>query len=137
MNTLKAFVVEDSPVVRESLIAALEELAPIEVIGVVADERSAIQWMKAHALECDIVITDIFLKDGSGLGVLRAGSQQSMDMVVISNYATPDMRRKCVELGAKQVFDKSSEIDALIAYCSSLAAEHPRASRQHRWPVNP
>ena len=130
MNTLKAVVVEDSPVVRESLIAALEELAPIEVIGVVADERSAIQWMTAHAFECDIVITDIFLKDGSGLGVLRAGSHlggKAMNMVVISNYATPDMRRKCVELGAKQVFDKSTEIDGLIAYCSNLA------SRQHRW----
>jgi DNA-binding NarL/FixJ family response regulator len=74
----------------------------------------------ARTLECDIVITDIFLKDGSGLGVLRAGSQQSMDMVVISNYATPDMRRKCVELGAKQVFDKSSEIDALIATARTL-----------------
>jgi len=126
MNTIKAFVVEDSPVVRESLIAALEELVPIEVIGVVADERSAIQWMTAHAFECDIVITDIFLKDGSGLGVLQAGSQlgnNSMDMVVISNYATPDMRRKCVELGADRVFDKSTEIDALLAYCSTLAAK--------------
>ena len=115
---------EDSPVVRDSLIAALEEFAPIEVIGAVDDERSAVQWMKAHALECDIVITDIFLKDGSGLGVLRAGRQlgdMSMDMVVISNYATPDMRRKCLELGADRVFDKSREIDDLIAYCSSLA----------------
>ena len=136
MNTLKALVVEDSPVVTDSLVAALEELAPIEVVGVVADERSAIQWMKAHAFKCDIVITDIFLTEGSGLGVLRAGSQikeQSMDMVVISNYATPDMRRKCIELGATQVFDKSSEIDALIAYCTSLAAEQPFASAHHRW----
>jgi DNA-binding NarL/FixJ family response regulator len=134
MNTLKAFVVEDSPVVTDSLVAALEELAPIEVVGVVADERAAVQWMKAHAGACDIVIADIFLKDGSGLGVLRAGSEmgeESMDMVVMTNYATPDMRRKCIELGAAQVFDKSSEIDALIAYCASLAADH--ASRQPRW----
>lgn len=123
MNTLKAFVVEDSPVVREALIAALEELAPIEVVGAVADERSAVQWMKAHGRECDVVITDIFLKEGSGLGVLRAGSQIGQKaMVVISNYATPDMRRKCVELGAKRVFDKSREIDGLLAYCSDLAA---------------
>ena len=124
MTTLKAFVVEDSPIVRDSLLAALEELAPIEVVGMVADERSAIQWMTSHAKECDIVITDIFLKDGSGLGVLRAASrlEPRMNMVVISNYATPDMRRKCMELGAAQVFDKSSEIDGLIAYCSGLAA---------------
>jgi len=45
-----------------------------------------------------------------------------MNAVVISNYATPDMRRKCLELGAARVFDKSREIDDLIAYCSSLAA---------------
>ena len=124
MTALKAFVVEDSPVVTDSLVAALEELAPIEVVGVVADERSAVQWMKAHASECDIVITDIFLKDGSGLGVLRAASrlEPQMNAVVISNYATPDMRRKCLELGAARVFDKSRDIDDLIAYCSDLAA---------------
>jgi len=43
-------------------------------------------------------------------------------MVVLSNYATPDMRRKCLELGADRVFDKSNEIDALIQYCGRLAA---------------
>ena len=136
MNTLKAFVVEDSPVVTDSLVAALEELAPIEVVGVVADERSAVQWMEEHVQECDLVITDIFLSNGSGLGVLRAGSQLGeglVNMVVLSNYATPDMRRKCIELGAMQVFDKSTEIDALIDYCSSLAAERPLASEQHGW----
>ena len=43
-------------------------------------------------------------------------------LVVLSNYATSDMRRKCFELGADQVFDKSNEIDALISYCQRLAA---------------
>ena len=40
---------------------------------------------------------------------------------MLSNYATPDMRRKCLELGADRVFDKSNEIDALILYCCRLA----------------
>jgi hypothetical protein len=31
------------------------------------------------------------------------------------------MRRKCLELGADRVFDKSNEIDALILYCCRLA----------------
>ena len=44
-----------------------------------------------------------------------------MKLVVLSNYATPDMRRKCMDLGASRVFDKSNEIDALILYCSRLA----------------
>jgi len=40
---------------------------------------------------------------------------------VLTNYATPDMRKKCLELGADKVFDKSDEIDALIQYCCRMA----------------
>jgi hypothetical protein len=40
--------------------------------------------------------------------------------VVLSNYATADMRKRCAQLGADVVFDKSNEIDALIEYCIAL-----------------
>ena len=43
-------------------------------------------------------------------------------LVVLSNYATQDMRRKCLDLGADRVFDKSNDIDALITYCDHLAS---------------
>ena len=122
MPSLNAFIVEDSPVIRENLIAALEELAPVKVVGTAEDEPTAVSWLGGHR-DCDLVIIDIFLKRGSGLGVLRAVSEmhKPMSLVVLSNYATPDMRRKCLELGASRVFDKSNEIDALILYCAHLA----------------
>ena len=121
MTSLKAFIVEDSPVIRENLVAALEEMAPIEVIGTAEDEGHAVDWLEAN--ECDLAVVDIFLKSGSGLGVLKAAVQaeRPTKVVVLSNYATPDMRRKCLELGADRVFDKSNEIDALILYCCRLA----------------
>ena len=123
MPALKAFIVEDSPVIRENLIAALEELAPVHVVGTAEDEPGAVTWLASADHTCDLVIIDIFLKRGSGLGVLRAVSHldKPMSLVVLSNYATPDMRRKCLELGATRVFDKSNEIDALIQYCARLA----------------
>ena len=123
-TALKTFLVEDSPMIRENLIAALEELAPVEVVGTAEDERSAVDWLASVPAACDLVIVDIFLKGGSGLGVLRAASalRKPMTLIVLSNYATPDMRRKCEALGASRVFDKSNEIDALIEYCEELAA---------------
>ena len=123
MPALKAFIVEDSPVIRENLTAALEELAPVRVVGTAEDEPAAVDWLAGGAHECDLVIIDIFLKRGSGLGVLRAVSDlgRPMSLVVLSNYATADMRRKCMDLGADRVFDKSNEIDALILYCGRLA----------------
>ena len=123
MSQLKAFIVEDSPVIRENLVAALEEMAPIDVIGTADDEASAVTWLARSENRCDLVVVDIFLKSGSGLGVLKAASTGGVaaKLVVLSNYATPDMRRKCLELGADRVFDKSNEIDALILYCCRLA----------------
>ena len=123
MTQLKAFIVEDSPVIRENLVAALEEMAPIRVIGNAEDESAAIGWLSQRENRCDLVVVDIFLKSGSGLGVLKAAAKlpEPTKLVVLSNYATPDMRRKCLELGADRVFDKSNEIDALLQYCVRLA----------------
>ncbi len=127
MTALKAYIVEDSPVIRESLIATLEELGPVSVVGTAEDETTAVQWLTLASNEVDLVIVDLFLKQGSGLGVLKAAHvlRPRRHMVVLSNYATKDMRRKCLELGADRVFDKSNEIDALIQYCAQLASGQP------------
>ena len=123
MTPLRTYLVEDSPVIRENLVAALEEMAPVEVIGTAEDERTAVTWL-GHG-DCDLVIVDLFLKSGSGLAVLRTARDlhKPMTLVVLSNYATPAMLRRCLDLGASRVFDKSNEIDSLILYCAGLASE--------------
>jgi DNA-binding NarL/FixJ family response regulator len=125
---LNTYIVEDSPVIRENLIATLEELVPVRVVGTAEDEATALRWLAQPGQLVDLVIVDIFLKGGSGLGVLRAAQQlhPRYRLVVLSNFATPDMRRKCLALGADQVFDKSTEIDALVLYCERLAAGDDR-----------
>ncbi len=124
MINLRTYLVEDSRVIRENLIATLEELLPLKVVGYAEDEATAVQWLREPSNECQLGIIDIFLKQGSGLGVLKAmrDAGKPDKRVVLSNFATPDMRRKCLELGATKVFDKSNEIDALIRYCERLAA---------------
>jgi DNA-binding NarL/FixJ family response regulator len=127
MSPLKTYLVEDSPVIRENLIATLEELGPVQVVGWAADEAGALRWLGEPGHDAGLVIVDLFLKGGSGLGVLRAclGRRGGPRLVVLSNYATPDMRRKCLDLGAERVFDKSGDIEELVAYCSELAAGPP------------
>ncbi len=123
MPPIRTYIVEDSPVIRENLIATLEELVPVRVVGTAEDESTARSWLTMPGNEFDLVIVDIFLKAGSGLGVLRAAKDLTRrhKTVVLSNFATPDMRHKCLALGADRVFDKSNDIDALIQYCGRLA----------------
>jgi DNA-binding NarL/FixJ family response regulator len=123
MQVLRTFIVEDSPLILENLVVTLEEVTSVRVIGSAADEASALKWLSQDAPACDLLIIDIFLKGGSGLGVLRSAARlpATLKRVVLTNYATDDMRKKCSELGADRVFDKSSELDDLIAYCGRLA----------------
>jgi DNA-binding NarL/FixJ family response regulator len=126
MPALKAFIVEDSPVILENLVATLEELAQVEVVGSVPDEAGAVRWMSRDPdAGADLFIVDVFLRSGTGLGVLQAAQRLgvSAHRVVLTNYATEEMRRRCASLGAERVFDKSHELDDLIAYCAELA-EH-------------
>jgi len=125
MSHLKTYIVEDSLVIRENLIATLEELTPIKVIGVAEDESTAVQWLRQADVAVDLVIIDIFLKTGSGLGVIQAGAElsEAPKLVVLTNYATQDMRRKCFQLGADEVFDKSHDIDGLIQYCRQMSTD--------------
>lgn len=124
MAFLRAFIVEDSPIIRENLVATLEELVPVQVIGYAEDEAAALRWLRDPTQPVDLVIVDVVLKQGSGLGVLQGlrESRLTVKVVVLSNYISPDIRNRCAALGADRVFDKSGEIDALIAYCERLAA---------------
>ena len=126
-RSLDVYVVEDNVIVLESLIGALEELAPVHVVGTAADESVAVDWLDARGDRCDLVIVDIFLRTGSGLGVIAAARRKrpGAALVVLSNYATDEMHARCLASGADRVFDKSRDIDQLVAYCIALATRGP------------
>jgi len=123
MDTIKIYIVEDSSIIRDNLIDALRESAPIEVVGCAEDERGAIAWLRDAGNQCDLVIVDIFLKNGSGLGVLKAIGEipDAPERIVLSNHATPEIRVKCQQLGAIKVFDKSNELDEMLGWLSRFA----------------
>lgn len=125
MRSLRAFIVEDSPVIRENLVATLEEMTPVRVVGTAEDEASAVSALTDASRPVDIAIIDIFLARGSGMGVLKALQEAGtkIERVVLTNYATDDMRRHCMALGAAKVFDKSGEIDALVEHCLTRSAQ--------------
>jgi DNA-binding NarL/FixJ family response regulator len=122
VTPLRTFIVEDNPLIYDHLATTLQELAGVEVIGHARDEANAVQWLR-QAQPFELMIVDIYLLSGSGLGVLRAAqdAQLGARRVVLTNRATPDIRQRCAQLGADRVFDKSCELEELISYCERLA----------------
>lgn len=116
---VRAYIVEDSPTIRENLIETLQELALVEPVGVAETEHEGRKWLAQNETYWDLAIVDLFLKEGSGLNILEAcrSRKPTQKMVVLSNHATNDVRWRCTQLGADAVFDKSTEIEALVDYC--------------------
>ncbi|MGK6309592.1 response regulator [Variovorax sp. DT-64] len=121
---LKTYIVEDNVTIRENLVGTLEELTCISAVGFAETEAEAVRWLAENREQWELAIVDLFLKQGSGLGVLQAVSTRRPDqkIVVLSNYATPDIRKRCAQFGVDAVFDKSNEIDALIDFCIEQAS---------------
>jgi two-component system, OmpR family, response regulator len=121
---LKTYIVEDNLTIRENLVGTLEELTCITAIGFAETEADARRWLIEHGDEWELAIVDLFLRQGSGLGVLQEcmSRRHNQKVVVLSNYATPDIRARCAQLGVDAVFDKSNEIDALVDFCMAQTA---------------
>lgn len=115
----RAYIVEDSPTIRQNLIETLQELAAVEPVGTAETEHEGKRWLAQNDDEWDLAIVDLFLREGSGLNVVEAARNRrpGQRIIVLSNHATPDVRWRCRQLGADAVFDKSTEIDALVDYC--------------------
>jgi len=118
---LITFLVEDNKTIRDNLVPALEDLVNGRVVGFAETESDALAWLAAHPDGWQLLIVDLFLKEGSGLGVLAGCKTRSAGqrVVVLSNYVTVDIRARCEALGADAVFDKSRDLDAFIEYCNN------------------
>ncbi len=107
--------------IRENLIATLGELTRGEVVAFVETERDAIEWVRTHASQWDLAVIDIRLKQGTGINVLKeiAPLRGKGSIVVLTNYATAEVRKICLRLGADRVFDKSNELENFFDYVAA------------------
>ena len=121
---ISAFLVEDRPDMRQTLVEAIEEMAPVKFIGLADSEADAAQWLSNHPDAWDLAIVDLFLGQGSGFGVLQACGKRKPEqkVVVLTSYPMRCLFQRCKELGADEVFDKSQEVDKLVAFCQAHAA---------------
>jgi CheY-like chemotaxis protein len=124
MNSpLRVFVVEDSELIRTRIIENVRSMGRFEVVGFAESENEAIASITS--LRPDIVVTDIQLKAGSGIEVVRQVRAHPYTprprIYVLTNYAFPEYKRQCSVAGADEFFDKSSEYDRFLSLMQAAA----------------
>ena len=85
---LQAYVIEDNATIRENLVGTLEELTCVKVAGSSATEDEAMAWLEQNIDRWDLVIVDLFLKQGSGIHLAQRirRMRPNQKIVVFSNY---------------------------------------------------
>lgn len=127
---LRTYLVEDNPAYRDMLRAVLPAHIAMQVLGASGCEQEGVDWLLTHPKAWDLLLVDLVLKQGSGFRVLAACRVRSatQKIVVLTNLASRDVRRRCFDLGADAVFDKASELGEMLAYCAQRGESMPMNS---------
>src|SRR5262245_12524253 len=126
---LRILLVEDSPLLRGRLENMLSQHAAFKVTGLAAAETEAIE--KLDTVPYDVIVVDVELRPGSGIGVIRQARARNKDksndsgnhvwIIVLTNYDLPTVRERCMQAGADHFLDKMREIDQLIPILLGIA----------------
>lgn len=120
---MKVFLVEDNALIQEQVRQTLAGIPGTEVVEVVVSAQQAGDWLAQHPDDWDLALVDLFLAKGHGFEVLRRCRDRKPHQraVVLSNYTRDPVRAHAAQAGADAVFDKTFEMDALVAYCQQLS----------------
>jgi DNA-binding NarL/FixJ family response regulator len=106
---MRILIADDSEVFVQRLLRALGEIGGVEIV---AQARTGAEAMQAvRNLNPEVMILDIRMPQGSGIDVLEGmkRERQAPITIVLTNFAYPQYRKKCLQLGARFFFDKSAE----------------------------
>ena len=118
----RVYLVEDSPILRKRVETMLATIPGMTFVGYSGEATAAAK--EIEALRPDAVILDIHLSQGTGFDVLRRLKRNKVAtaVFVLTNYATDAYRATAEGLGARALFDKSTEFERLR---EALAAAAP------------
>jgi DNA-binding NarL/FixJ family response regulator len=125
MARLRVALVDDSERIRARLAEMLGEISNVEIAFAADTEGEAVRLMAQE--EWDVLILDLQLRVGTGLGVLKAmqglrGKDERVAMI-FTNYGFRQYRERTLALGADYFFDKARDFDSLRAAVTERAAQ--------------
>jgi len=122
---MRVLIVDDSKIVCERLQQMLINIDGVKSVGQAHNTPDAIAAISEATP--DVVILDIRLPGKSGIDVLKdiRNKKLPIRVIMLTNYPSPQYRKKCEELGADYFFDKVTEIEEIPKVIEELAKNKP------------
>ena len=117
---VRVFLVEDQKPMQALLTNLLASVGGFELVGIADSETGATDWLYRHQGGWDLAIFDLLLGEGSGFTLLsRCNKEAGGAVLVFSDFVTPAVRQRCIDLGADGVISKA-QFGELRAYLQAF-----------------
>ena len=113
---MRVLLIEDQKLLCSTLIRALEKEEDIDIVGQSDKASDAVEL--CAALNPDVVVMDVFTRDGSGIEATRRLKQAfpQIKVLVMTGVEDDDLVRAAEEAGADLFFWKHLSLDELIDF---------------------
>ena len=121
---IRLLVVDDHPIVRQGLVAVLEDEADFSVVGAVASAAEAIRL--AGTATPDVILLDLELGGGpDGIGAIPAllAAQPGAKILVFTAYDTSERVFAAIQAGAKGYLLKGAPVEELTRAIRTVQAD--------------
>lgn len=131
VHPIAVFVVDDLPSMRDRLRELLDDIEGVVVVGDAGSlEDATAGILRTHP---DCVLLDYQIEGGTGVDVLRIVHPQSpeIEFIVLTNHATEQHRRACLDAGARFFLDKSSEFGSIRTAITEIDSRRAQAEMRN------
>jgi DNA-binding NarL/FixJ family response regulator len=102
-------VIDDSAAIRRRVVSMVNQIDGVRLVGEAEDALEGLDLIREA--KPDVVILDIRMTNRSGIGLLEDLKYDTYMpiIIVLTNYPYVAYRKRCLQLGARYFFDKTTE----------------------------
>ena len=121
-DTIRLFLVDDHPLVRDGLRARLSSLPEIDIVGEADGAAEALPLIEE--LRPDLVLADVGMKDVNGieLAAQLQERQPEVRVVMLSMYDNPEYVQQALQAGARGYVLKDAPASEIVAAIDAVTA---------------
>jgi DNA-binding NarL/FixJ family response regulator len=120
---MKVVIADDSSIMRERIKNQVKDFDQVTIVGEAGNGRIAMEMIREF--DPDLVILDLHMPEMGGMEVLRniKDAKMKTKVCILTNYAYPQYRTKCLSLGADYFLCKSDDFEQTHSVIANLLME--------------